>query len=90
MSLAKPQLLTGMVLTSPAIKIDDAKLTFINVKISPIISNLFPKAWFPESVPLNFITRSEEGRKRYVSDPYIESGKVIRIRSGTEVMNLEY
>ena len=34
-----------VVLTAPAIKIDDSKLGFVNEKVVPFLASIIPKAW---------------------------------------------
>ena len=85
-AIERPDLLTGMVLSAPAIKLEDEKLNFVNVHLSPILSKFFPKVWFPEGVDVEKVTRSEEARRRYVEDPMCYTHGYLRIRSGCSIM----
>ena len=85
-SIERPDLLTGTLLSAPAIKLEDEKLNFINVQLSPILSKYFPKMWFPEGVAVEKVTRSEEARQRYVDDPLCYTHGYLRIRSGCSIM----
>jgi len=73
-------------LTAPAIKIDDEKLNFINVQLSPILSRVFPRVWFPEGVPVEKLSRSVEAQQTYLDDPLCLTSGYLRIRSGCETM----
>ncbi len=82
---SNPKLFHGIVLSSPLIKLDDSKLNFVNKVVGPFLSALAPKLLFPESIPIEFISRNKKAVEEYLADPMIQKGW-IRVRTGSDML----